>query len=455
MAVRVNGMEATTGAMSACPADGSGRNTATVVLGVQFGDEGKGKIVDLLCQNANIVCRCQGGNNAGHTVVVENTSYDFHLLPSGFINPSCMNVLGNGVVINLGGLFDEIEKNEKKGLTDLHKRLFISSRAHLVFQFHLLADVYEEELRGSGKKIGTTMKGIGPTYSCKASRNSLRVADLLDDFNTFSEKYRDLSNNYCKRYPKMREELTTEDELKKHKVFRERIKPLVRDTVKYLSDELNCKSKKVIIVEGANATMLDLDFGTYPMVTSSNSSIGGVFTGLGIPPRSVGDIYGVCKAYTTRVGEGCFPTQMEKELDEVIRQKGHEFGVTTGRARRCGWLDMVMLKYANRINGFTAIALTKLDILDDCDPVKIGISYKSKKNGMVMDDFPASQNEFEDIEVEYLELPGWKSPTTHVRKFDDLPQNAKNYIRKFEELMGVKIKWIGVGSARDAIITVY
>lgn len=451
--IAVNGIEGTKMTSSLNNRVGS-FNTASVVLGVQFGDEGKGKIVDLLCQHADIVCRCQGGNNAGHTVVVGNTSYDFHLLPSGIINPECMNVIGNGVVIHLPGLFEEIEKNEKKGLTGWEKRLIISSRAHLVFNFHQQADRYEEELRGkSGKQIGTTMKGIGPTYSCKASRNSIRVADLVYDFDIFSDKFRNLAKYYQTRYEGMQVEV--EEELQKYKEFRERIKPLVRDTVTFLSEALNRNEKKTIIVEGANATMLDLDFGTYPMVTSSNCSIGGVFTGLGIPPRSIGDIFGVSKAYTTRVGEGCFPTQMEQPLEEEIRQKGHEFGVTTGRPRRCGWLDMVMLKYANRINGFTAIALTKLDILDCCKTVKIGIRYKSKKTGDSIEDFPASQHEFEDVTVEYLDMPGWQTSTAHIRKFNDLPQNAQKYIQKIEELMEVRVKWIGVGSERDAIIEVY
>lgn len=346
-----------------------------------------------------------------------------------------------------------LKKNEKKGLIGWDKRLIISSRAHLVFNFHQLADKFEEDLRGSGKKIGTTMKGIGPTYSCKASRNSIRVADLVYDFDIFSEKFRNLAKYYQIRYEGLH--VDVEEELLKYKVFRERIKPLVRDTVTFLSEALNCKEKKTIIVEGANATMLDLDFGTYPMVTSSNCSIGGVFTGLGIPPRSIGDIFGVSKAYTTRVGEGCFPTQMETELDEEIRKRGHEFGVTTGRARRCGWLDMVMLKYANKINGFTAIALTKLDILDSCKTVKIGISYKSKITGKPIEDFPASQHEFEDVAVEYLDMPGWQTSTEQVRKFEDLPLHARNYIRKIEELMEVRVKWIGVGSDRDAIITVF
>lgn len=364
-----------------------------------------------------------------------------------------MNVIGNGVVIHLPGLFDEIEKNEKKGLMGWENRLIISSRAHLVFNFHQEADKYEEEMRGSGKKIGTTMKGIGPTYSCKASRNSIRVADLVYDFEIFSEKFRNLAVYYQTRYQGLQVEV--DEELKKYKGLRERIKPLVRDTVTYLSEVLNRNEKKTIIIEGANATMLDLDFGTYPMVTSSNCSIGGVFTGLGIPPRSIGDIFGVSKAYTTRVGEGCFPTHMEPELEEEIRTKGHEFGVTTGRARRCGWLDMVMLKYANRINGFTAIALTKLDILDSCKIVKIGIAYKSKKTGKPIEDFPASQHEFEDVAVDYLDMPGWQTSTAHIRKFGDLPQNAQKYVRKIEELMEVQVKWIGVGSERDAIITVY
>lgn len=442
-AVVVNGNSSVGGPKSGRPR----RRNVSVVLGAQWGDEGKGKIVDLLCQDADIVCRCQGGNNAGHTVVIQGQSYDFHLLPSGIINPKCSNVIGNGVVIHLPGLFDEIAKNEAKGLTGWQERLIVSSRAHLVFDFHQQADGLEESGRGH-KLIGTTKKGIGPTYSCKASRSGIRVADLVYDFTVFTEKFQNLANSYMKRYAGL--EINIESEIARYKELAERVRPLMRDSVSYLNNALNDPNIKSIVVEGANATMLDIDFGTYPMVTSSNCSVGGVFTGLGIPPCVIGEIYGVVKAYLTRVGSGCFPTEMEPVLNEHVRQRGHEFGVTTGRPRRCGWLDMVMLHYVDMINGFTGIAVTKLDILDDQPEIKIGIAYKigSKQ----INYFPTLEEELKHVEVEYLTLPGWQSCTENARSFADLPPNAQAYIRKIEELMGVPVKWIGVGSSRDAVI---
>jgi adenylosuccinate synthase len=425
------------------------KHNVSVVLGAQWGDEGKGKIVDFMCQNADIACRCQGGNNAGHTVVTENQKYDFHLLPSGIINPNCVNIIGNGVVLHVTSLFEELQKNVDKGLTGWEDRLIISSRAHLVFDFHQAADGLEESGRGQ-KLIGTTKKGIGPTYSCKAARNGIRVADLVYDFDVFTEKFKNLADVYMHRYPGLK--IDVESELAKYKELRERVRPLMRDTVTYLHNVLQSSAVKTIIIEGANATMLDIDFGTYPMVTSSNCSIGGVFTGLGIPPSVVRDIYGVVKAYLTRVGSGCFPTEMEPKLNTHVRERGSEYGVTTGRPRRCGWLDMVMLRYVNMINGFTGIALTKLDILDDQPEIKIGVAYVDKTTGEKLEEFPACEEEFSQITVEYLTMPGWECSTEHARTFDELPPNAQAYVRKIEELMEVPVKWIGVGSQRDAVI---
>jgi adenylosuccinate synthase len=424
-------------------------NTVTVVLGAQWGDEGKGKIVDLLATEADVVCRCQGGNNAGHTVVVGDKAYDFHLLPSGIIHEKCMCLLGNGVVIHLPGLFQEIEKNVAKGLSGWEKRLLISSRAHLVFDFHQQADGLQEAGRGT-KSIGTTKKGIGPTYSSKATRNGIRVADLVTDFQAFEEKFRNLTDYFKRRYPQL--EIDVETQLQMYKDYAEKIKPMVVDSVVYMNKSLQDITKN-ILVEGANALMLDIDFGTYPMVTSSNCSIGAVCTGLGIPPRYIGDVYGVVKAYTTRVGKGCFPTELDNELGKLIQDRGAEYGVTTGRPRRCGWLDTCMLKYSHMINGFTAIAITKLDILDTLDEVKIGVGYI--KNGVKLDYFPASQEEFIGLEVEYLTLPGWKTSTEAARCFKDLPENAQNYVRKVEELVGAPVKWIGVGQSRDSIIQLF
>ncbi|ELU04184.1 hypothetical protein CAPTEDRAFT_19821 [Capitella teleta] len=421
-------------------------NGVTVVLGAQWGDEGKGKIVDLLATSADVVCRCQGGNNAGHTVVVGDTAYDFHLLPSGIIHKESISVLGNGVVIHLPGLFDEIQKNEAKGLTGWQQRLLISSQAHLVFDFHQQVDGLQESLRGK-QLIGTTKKGIGPTYSSKATRNGIRVIDLVHDFDVFAEKYKNLASYFMKRYPDLA--IDIEKDLKTYKDYSNTIRPMVVDTVTFMHKQLQDKSKRILI-EGANATMLDIDFGTYPMVTSSNCSVGSVCTGLGVPPRHLKEIYGVVKAYLTRVGSGCFPTEAEPAIDLELRTRGAEFGVTTGRPRRCGWLDMVMLRYANMVNGFTGIAITKLDILDTFTEVKIGVAYK--KNGVLLEEFPSSQEAFQGIEVEYLTLPGWQSPTDHCRKFSELPSNAQAYVRTIEKLLSVPVKWIGVGKDRSSVI---
>ncbi|XP_045866024.1 adenylosuccinate synthetase isozyme 1 isoform X2 [Meles meles] len=457
----------------------------TVVLGAQWGDEGKGKVVDLLATDADIVSRCQGGNNAGHTVVVDGREYDFHLLPSGIINTKAVSFIGNGVVVHLPGLFEEAEKNEKKGLKDWEKRLVISDRAHLVFDFHQAVDGLQEVQRQAqeGKNIGTTRKGIGPAYSSKAARMGLRVCDLLSDFDEFSARYRrrtqpkgglrlelraptpggargrshccprrfkNLARQHQSMFPSL--EVDIEGQLKRLKGFAERIRPMVRDGVYFMYEALHGTPKK-ILVEGANAALLDIDFGTYPFVTSSNCTVGGVCTGLGIPPQNIGEVYGVVKAYTTRVGIGAFPTEQINEIGDLLQSRGHEWGVTTGRKRRCGWLDLMILRYAHMVNGFTALALTKLDILDALDEVKVGVSYKL--NGKRIPYFPANQEILQKVEVEYETLPGWKADTTGARKWEDLPPQAQNYVRFVENHVGVAVKWVGVGKSRDSMIQLF
>ncbi|CAI5696864.1 unnamed protein product [Oreochromis niloticus] len=439
-------------------------NKVTVVLGAQWGDEGKGKVVDLLATEADIVCRCQGGNNAGHTVVVDGKEYDFHLLPSGIINPKSISLIGNGVVIHLPGLFEEGDKNEKKGLKGWEKRLIVSDRAHLVFDFHQVVDGLQETERQAqeGKNIGTTKKGIGPAYSSKASRTGLRVCDLLGDFKDFSTRFKNLVQQYQSMYPSLTADV--EDQLKKLKhcdislfscfmeEFAERLRPMVRDGVYYMYEALHGPPKK-ILVEGANAALLDIDFGTYPFVTSSNCTVGGACTGLGIPPMNIGDVFGVAKAYTTRVGIGAFPTEQLNAIGELLQTRGHEVGVTTGRKRRCGWLDLVIVRYAHMINGFTAIALTKLDILDVLDEIKVGVAYKL--NGKRIPHFPANMDVLQKVEVEYETFPGWKTDTSAARKWNDLPVKAQNYIRFIENHIGVPIKWVGVGKSRECMIQMF
>ncbi|XP_078516616.1 adenylosuccinate synthetase isozyme 2-like isoform X1 [Lissotriton helveticus] len=433
---------------------GDGGNRVTVVLGAQWGDEGKGKVVDLLAMDADLVCRCQGGNNAGHTVVVDSVEYDFHLLPSGVLNKKAISFIGNGVVIHLPGLFEEAEKNCKKGpgLHGWESRTVISDRAHIVFNFHQAADGIQELQRQqqAGKNLGTTKKGIGPVYSSKASRTGLRICDLLADFEEFSKKFKVLAEQYLNMYPTL--SIDVEGELQQLKEYAERIKPLVKDGVYFMYQALHGPPKK-ILVEGANAALLDIDFGTYPFVTSSNCTVGGVCTGLGIPPRYIGKVYGVVKAYTTRVGVGAFPTEQTNAIGDLLQSHGREFGVTTGRKRRCGWLDLVLVRYAHMINGFSAIALTKLDILDGLEDIKVGVEYCL--NGKKIPYFPANQEVLNKVDVDYTTLPGWKCSTVDARSFSDLPANAQKYIRFIEEYLQVPVKWIGVGKSRESIIKLF
>uniref|UniRef100_A0A0A9YRM5 Adenylosuccinate synthetase n=1 Tax=Lygus hesperus TaxID=30085 RepID=A0A0A9YRM5_LYGHE len=418
----------------------------TVVLGAQWGDEGKGKMVDLLAAESDLVCRCQGGNNAGHTVVVEHQEYDFHLLPSGIINPTCISIIGNGVVVHLPGLIEELLANEKKGLVGWSKRLLISNRAHLVFDLHQQVDGLQEKEKGS-QSLGTTKKGIGPAYSSKASRTGIRVADLIGDFGAFSSKFRNLAEQFKRIFPSL--EVDIEGELGRYKGYAEWIRPMVVETVSYVHSAL--RNKKRILVEGANAAMLDIDFGTYPYVTSSNCSIGGVCTGLGLPPSAIGEVIGVVKAYTTRVGDGPFPTELKDETGEILQVRGGEIGVTTKRRRRCGWLDIPLLEYTTLVNGYTSLCITKLDILDVFKEIKVGIAYHL--DGRPINYFPASASELEQVEVQYLTLPGWNQVTHNCRSFDDLPELAKLFVMKIQELVNVKVRWIGVGKGRESMIT--
>ncbi|CAG61406.1 uncharacterized protein GVI51_K04873 [Nakaseomyces glabratus] len=425
-----------------------------VVLGSQWGDEGKGKLVDILVSHYDVVARCAGGNNAGHTIVVDGVKYDFHMLPSGLVNPNCKNLLGNGVVIHIPSFFKELETLESKGLNDARGRLFISSRAHLVFDFHQRTDKLRElELAGrskDGKNIGTTGKGIGPTYSTKASRSGLRVHHLVNDnpgaWELFESRYRRLLETRKQRYGDF--DYDAEEELNRFKQYKESLKPFVVDSVDFLHKSIANNEK--ILVEGANALMLDIDFGTYPYVTSSNTGIGGVITGLGIPPQKIQEVYGVVKAYTTRVGEGPFPTEQLNEQGEKLQSIGAEFGVTTGRKRRCGWLDLVLLKYSTLINGYTSLNITKLDVLDTFTEIPVGVSYKYK--GETLNSFPEDLLTLGNVEVEYVTLPGWNQDITQIKKYDDLPENAKKYLKFIEDFVKVPVQWVGTGPARDSML---
>jgi len=294
--------------------------------------------------------------------------------------------------------------------------------------------------------LGTTKRGIGPTYSSKMNRTGVRLGDLLDNFDDFANKFKILASNYEASFPDLK--VNKEEEIERYRVFAERVRPMVVESVSYIHSKMS--EGKRVLVEGANAAMLDIDFGTYPYVTSSNCSIGGVCTGLGIPPKMVGDVYGVVKAYTTRVGDGPFPTELTDDIGAFLQKEGREFGVTTGRPRRCGWLDIPLLKFTSQINGYTALALTKIDILDKLDEIKIGVNYV--KNGKVMEHYPSNVYQCEGIEVEYITMPGWKTSISAIRNFEDLPINAQNYVTKIEELLGIPFGWVGVGPERESMI---
>lgn len=423
--------------------------SVTVVLGSQWGDEGKGKLVDILAADVDVCARCAGGNNAGHTIVVPvgpekvKTTFAFHLLPSGLVNPKCTGVIGSGVVVHVPSFFAELDAVQAQGL-NCTGRLFISDRAHLVFDFHQIVDGLKEVELG-GSSIGTTKKGIGPAYSSKASRSGLRVHHLFDQ-DTFAQKFRKLVEGRFKRYGHF--EYDTEGEIVRYKALAERLRPYVVDSVVYIHKAL-AEGKKVL-VEGANALMLDIDFGTYPFVTSSSTAIGGVCTGLGIPPKMIGKTIGVTKAYTTRVGGGPFPTEQLNDVGVHLQEAGREYGTTTGRRRRCGWLDLVVMKYSCLINGYDTLNLTKLDVLDDLAEIQVAVKYVV--DGKELPGFPADLDVLAKVDVVYVTLPGWQTSIAAAKTFDDLPDNCKKYVRFIEEFLGVPIEWIGVGPERASMV---
>ncbi|KAL1703316.1 Adenylosuccinate synthetase [Schizophyllum commune] len=423
--------------------------SATVVLGAQWGDEGKGKLVDILSAEIDVCARCAGGNNAGHTIVVpigpekKPTTFAFHLLPSGLVNPGCTGLIGNGVVVHLPSFFAELDALQAQGL-DCTGRLFVSDRAQLVFDFHQIVDGLKEVELG-GSSIGTTKKGIGPAYSGKASRSGLRVHHLFDH-DTFAAKFRRLVEGRFKRYGHF--EYDTEGEIERYKQLAERLRPHVIDSVAYIHRAIS--SGKHVLVEGANALMLDIDFGTYPFVTSSSTTIGGVCTGLGIPPKLIGKTIGVVKAYTTRVGGGPFPTEQLNDVGVHLQEVGREYGTTTGRRRRCGWLDLVVMKHSSLINGYDSLNLTKLDVLDDLAEIKIATKYLYE--GKALEGFPADLELLAKVDVEYVTLPGWQTSISSLTSYDALPENCKKYIAFIEEFLGTPIEWIGVGPGRESML---
>jgi len=414
------------------------------VLGGQWGDEGKGKLVDILALKYDMIARFNGGANAGHTLVVDGKKFAFHLLPCGMLYEDKTNIIGNGVVVHIPTLLKELQSLDDANV-DYDGRLKISDRAHLVLDAHQVVDGLRESALGSGA-IGTTKKGIGPTYASKCNRNGLRVGDLFED--DFDKKYNALVDNLQSMYEF---DYDRKEELDRLYSYKEKIEDMVIDTVHYVNSSI--RSGKTVLAEGANAALLDIDFGTYPYVTSSPTTAGGVSTGLGIAPTKIDAAIGVVKAYTTRVGAGPFPTELEDDVGQEMRDVGHEYGTTTGRPRRCGWLDIPVVQYGHMVNNYQSMNITKLDVLSGLDEIKIGKEYKIDGEVLPYGMMPSTLDGLGKVEVEYETMDGWKSDISKCTKFEELPAAAQAYLKRIEELVGVEVSWVGTGPGRKEMAT--
>jgi adenylosuccinate synthase len=419
-------------------------STNIAVLGAQWGDEGKGKIVDLLTPNFSAVARYQGGHNAGHTVYVKGQKFVLHLIPSGILHPGVTCIIGNGVVIDPQALFKEIDELAHLGVA-ADGRLLISEKAHVILPYHRELDVLSEARRGE-RKIGTTSRGIGPAYEDKIGRRGIRICDLLGDRAALQQEVRE--NVSARNHIIKDSTLDWRPVYEQMVAHGERIRPWAAD-VSLVLDTL-IRDGNSVMFEGAQATLLDIDHGTYPYVTSSNASVGGICTGLGVPPRAISGVLGVAKAYTTRVGEGPLPTELEGALAERLREGGQEYGASTGRPRRCGWYDAVVVRYSARINGLDALALTKLDVLDGLSEVHLCTGYKTSQGTIT--EFPADLRSLTGAEPLYETMPGWSTPTKGATRVDQLPENARKYIKRLEEVSGVDCAIISTGSDRTETI---
>ena len=424
----------------------------TVLIGAQWGDEGKGKVIDVLSEDADILIRYQGGHNAGHTVIVDGEEFIFHLIPSGLLHPGKVGLIGNGVVIDPAALSDELKRLASRGI-DVQRAVKISDQAHLIFPYHKRLDLLEESTRDG--RIGTTGRGIGPCYVDKAARSGIRVADLCDGDafpgklkRAVEEKNRLLTTLY--RDPP----IAYEPLLERYRGFASDLAPHVVHGPHFLREAM--RQQKRLLFEGAQGTLLDIDHGTYPYVTSSNATSGGACTGAGVPPTAIDRVIGVVKAYTTRVGEGPFPTEFPPVLMEQVRTKGKEFGATTGRPRRCGWFDAVLARYAVWVNGCDAVAVTKLDVLDEMETIQICVGYqvpssakRSKHDADILQEFPADTDLLFRCEAVYETVPGWQADTGEAGCFEELPHQAQQYLKRLETLLDVPICLISTGSKRE------
>lgn len=417
--------------------------STVVLVGTQWGDEGKGKITDMISQKADVVARYQGGNNAGHTVVVEDREFKLHLIPSGILYEDTVCVIANGVVVDPAVLIDELDSLAEKGIevTDF----YISANAHVIMPYHRKLDQLEEVRKGKGK-IGTTGKGIGPVYMDKIGRFGIRMSDLLEEEVLRNKLEKDLPlKNLTLEKVYEADTFEVEELVTEYLEYGEKLESFITDTSHLINQRITQGDN--VLLEGAQGTLLDIDHGTYPYVTSSNPIAGGACTGAGIGPTKIDGVIGIAKAYTTRVGEGPFPTELTGEMGNVIRNKGDEFGTTTGRPRRCGWFDATIVKYAKRVNGLTNLAVTKLDVLDGLDKIKICKGYKYKDE--VLEEFPTDEAVLAECEPIYEEFAGWQEDTSKIREYDKLPKNAKEYLSRLSELVGTDISILSVGPKRS------
>jgi len=423
------------------------KGKTAVVIGAQWGDEGKGKIVDVLSENFKVVARYAGGHNAGHTVLIGGKKFVLQLIPCGVLRPGCRGVIGNGVVLDPIAFLNEVQRLRDLGV-EVDGNLFVSNRAHVILPYHRMVELASENAPGR-VKIGTTSRGIGPSYEDKMGRRGLRVADLLD-----SQLLKKHIENACKEKNTIVHALFNAEPIDPDKMYNEyakaaeQVAPFVTDTAVLLNHAIN--SGESVMFEGAQGTMLDIDHGTYPFVTSSSATSGGAVIGTGVPPTSISTVIGVTKAYCTRVGEGPFPTELHDAMGDAIRKKGNEFGAVTGRPRRTGWLDLPLLRYSNMINGTEWLVVTKLDVLDELDEIPVATSYKI--DGKESEEIPAQGCGFDKIEPIYTKLPGWKTDTTKISKYEDLPARTKEYLKFVEQQTGAKIGILSTGPDRDQSI---
>ncbi|XWX01096.1 hypothetical protein V2A60_009121 [Cordyceps javanica] len=415
--------------------------TTTIIIGSQWGDEGKGKLTDIFCSKADVVARAAGGHNAGHVVQANGIYHNFRLLPSGLMTPKCLALIGTGVVFHIPTFLQELADLEREGIADASERVFVSDRCHVNFDLHAAVDAAQEEELG-GKAIGSMKRGIGPCYSTKAIRSGIRLAEIFDK-EQFEEKLRRLAAGYQKRFGSILK-YDVEDEIQRFDEYRVAIQKHVVDGVLFMA-QANERGAN-IVVEGSQAILLDIDYGTYPYVTSSSAGLGGVISGLGLGIRDIKEVIGVVKAYTTRLGNGGFPTEDTGEVGQHLQELGGEYAA-------CGWLDLVALRYSCMVNHYDSLQLSKLDVLSTFETIKVGIAYRDKETGKELPSFPADHSTLERVEVVYDELSGWNTSIAKLREWSDLPAEAQDYVKYIEQFVGVPIKWIGTGAEREDIIT--